>query len=258
MKTEELAREIFHQFIVNRPTGDSLPSENQLAKQFGVSRLKIRESLKILLGQSLISSSKGRRAQIATEHGNLLEYLVTTSAARNVNWYSDLCHVRMALESEAALLAASQYKSLDLEAPRRALTSMEELAQEIEESRKKDEDVTQLINIYNDADLDFHKSLVETCHSNTISLFYSSLSSLMQQSFQLTQNIQINPTKNFCKNVGLHKDIFENIRLGHPNEAKQIIRHHMIEVQAQLKVVVDRSQILTTTQLRTEIDLATL
>ena len=78
MKTEELAREIFHQFIVNRPTGDSLPSENQLAKQFGVSRLKIRESLKILLGQSLISSSKGRRAQIATEHGNLLEYLVTT------------------------------------------------------------------------------------------------------------------------------------------------------------------------------------
>jgi DNA-binding FadR family transcriptional regulator len=244
LKTDELAREIFQEYIMNKPTGGSLPSENQMAAQFGVSRLKIRESLKFLLGQSLISSSKGRRAQIVTDHGNLLEYLVTTTAARNINWYSDLCHVRMALESEAALLAASQYKSLNLESPRLALASMDELAREIQDKRKNSIDVTDLINTYNEADLQFHKTLVETCHSNTISLFYSSLSGLMQQSFELTQNIQTNPTKDFCRNVGLHKDIFENIRLGHPNEAKQIIRHHMIEVQAQLRIVAENSQLL--------------
>lgn len=241
MTTDELAREIYHQYILNKPTGDSLPSETQMAKQYGVSRLKIRESMKILLGQSLISSSKGRRSQIATEHGNLLDYLVTTSAARNVNWYSDLCHVRMALESEAAILAASRYKTLNLESPRIALAKMNELALEIEDQRKKENDVTDLIYNYNNVDLEFHKSLVETCHNYTISLFYSSLSGLLHQSFELTQNIQMNPTKNFCKNVGVHADIFENIRMGNPNAAKRIIRQHMTEVHAQLKIVIEKS-----------------
>ena len=79
-----------------------------------MSRLKIREALKILIGKSLITSSKGRRSQIASEHSGLLDYIVTTDAASNSNWYSNLCHVRMALESEAAGLAASDYKDIDL------------------------------------------------------------------------------------------------------------------------------------------------
>ena len=85
-----------------------------LSEYFGVSRLKIREALKILIGKSLITSSKGRRSQIASEHSGLLDYIVTADAASNSNWYSNLCHVRTALESEAAGLAASDYKDIDL------------------------------------------------------------------------------------------------------------------------------------------------
>ena len=241
---EELVDEIYRCFIRDQNAGKSLPSEHKLAEYFGVSRLKVREALKILIGKSLVTSSKGKRSQIANEHSNLLNYIVTTGAASNPNWYSDLCHVRMALESEAASLAASEYRKLDLDEPKQALSNMRMISFEIEDLRKKEENVSELVHKYNEADLNFHRSLVEACHNNTISLFYSSLSNLMQQSFELTQNILLNPSKNFCNNFELHNQIFESIRCGYSSEAEKIIRDHMVKVHLELKSAVSASLIL--------------
>jgi DNA-binding FadR family transcriptional regulator len=241
---EELVDEIYRCFIFDQTAGHSLPSEHMLAEYFGVSRLKIREALKILIGKSLVTSSKGKRSQIANEHSNLLNYIVTTGAASNPNWYADLCHVRMALESEAASLAASEYRMLDLEQPKIALFNMKQISFEIEDLRKKEENVSELVRKYNEADLNFHRTLVESCHNNTISLFYSSLSNLMQQSFQLTQNIVLNPSKNFCNNFELHNQIFESIRCGYSSEAEKIIRDHMTKVHLELKSAVSASLII--------------
>lgn len=224
--------------------GKSLPSEHSLAEHFGVSRLKVREALKVLIGKSLVTSSKGKRAQVAEKQSNLLNYLVTTGAANNPKWYSDLCHVRMALESEAASIAASEYRTVDLSQTKEALSIMRQLSLKIEELRKKRENVSVLVDNYNKVDLIFHRSLVEACRSNTISLFYSSLSNLMQQSFQITQNILLNPSKNFCSNYELHKQIFESIRCGYASESEKIIRDHMIKVQLELKSAISASLII--------------
>jgi DNA-binding FadR family transcriptional regulator len=238
---EELVDEIYRCFILDQNAGKSLPSEHKLAEYFGVSRLKVREALKILIGKSLVTSSKGKRSQIAKKHNNLLNYLVTTRAASNPNWYSDLCQVRMALESEAASLAASEYRTLDIDEPKQALSSMKMISFEIEDRRKKEENVSELVHRYSEVDLNFHKSLVEACHNNIISLFYSSLSNLMQQSFELTQNILLNPSKNFYNNFELHNQIFESIRCGYSSEAKKIIHYHMVKVHLELKSAVSAS-----------------
>jgi DNA-binding FadR family transcriptional regulator len=63
----------------------------------------------------------------------------------------------------------------------------------------------------------------------------------MQQSFELTQNVILNPTKNFCTNYELHSHIFENIKLGHASSAKKIIRNHMSKVNRELKLAVAAS-----------------
>ncbi len=238
---EELVEEIYRCFIVGNSAGSSLPSEHKLSEYFGVSRLKIRESLKILIGKSLITSSKGRRSQIASEHGGLLDYIVTTDAASHSNWYSNLCHVRTALESEAAGLAASDYKDIDLSFAKESLLQMKVCAEEIEFSRTQNIGISDLVTKYNKADLDFHTTIVDACHNSTISIFYSSLSTLMQQSFELTQNVILNPTKNFCTNYELHSHIFENIKLGHASSAKKIIRNHMSKVNRELKLAVAAS-----------------
>lgn len=235
---EELVEEIYRCFIIGNSAGSSLPSEHKLSEYFGVSRLKIREALKILIGKSLITSSKGRRSQIASEHSGLLDYIVTADAASNSNWYSNLCHVRTALESEAAGLAASDYKDIDLSYTKESLLQMKVCAEEIEFSRTQNIDISDLVTKYNKADLNFHTTIVDSCHNSTISIFYSSLSTLMQHSFELTQNVILNPTKNFCTNYELHSQIFENIKLGYSSSAKKIIRNHMNKVNHELKIAV--------------------
>jgi DNA-binding GntR family transcriptional regulator len=66
----------------------------------------------------------------------------------------------------------------------------------------------------------------------------------MQQSFELTQNILLNPSKNFCNNFELHNQIFESIRCGYSSEAEKIIRDHMVKVHLELKSAVSASLIL--------------
>ncbi len=241
MKPEDLVIAIHHEFIENRTVGESLPSENSLATHFDVSRLKIREAMKILIGQTLVTSSKGRRSRIASKYSNLLQYVVTTSATSNINWFKDLCHVRMALETEAASIVASSHNSLDLEKPKIALFQMSELAPEIESNRCTDSDISALVRQYQVADLEFHKSLVEASHNAMVSLFYSSLSTLLQQSFRLTQNVALNPGKDFCANIEIHQLIFDNIEKGNPIIANRIIRDHMETVQTQLESAIRKS-----------------
>lgn len=149
-----------------------------------------------------------------------------------------MCHVRTALESEAAGLAASDYKDLDLRNARESLLQMKVCAEEIEFSRKQNIDFSDLVTKYIKADLNFHTTIVDSCHNSTISIFYSSLSTLMQHSFELTQNVILNPSKNFCANYELHSQIFENIKLGHSSSAKKIIRNHMSKVNRELKIAV--------------------
>ena len=50
---------------------DRLPSEEELARRFGVSRPTVREALKVLAAQNLIRSSGGLRAVILCRNPTL-------------------------------------------------------------------------------------------------------------------------------------------------------------------------------------------
>jgi Transcriptional regulators len=63
-KTAELIATLYRRQIVRgelRP-GDTLPSEQQLMGQFGVSRPTLREAFRILEAEDLISVKRGSRA----------------------------------------------------------------------------------------------------------------------------------------------------------------------------------------------------
>jgi DNA-binding FadR family transcriptional regulator len=49
--------------------GDALPSEAELANQFSVSRLTVREAVKMLEGRGLLELARGRRAVVREPDG---------------------------------------------------------------------------------------------------------------------------------------------------------------------------------------------
>ena len=78
------------------PVGENLPAEADLAERFGVSRLTVRESLKILAGRGLIALSQGRRAVVTEPSSAVISSIFSSYVRRDPSALLDLVDVRMA------------------------------------------------------------------------------------------------------------------------------------------------------------------
>jgi GntR family transcriptional repressor for pyruvate dehydrogenase complex len=117
-KTAELIATLYRRQIVRgelRP-GDTLPSEQQLMGQFGVSRPTLREAFRILEAEDLISVKRGSRGgarvtqpslSVAARYVGLLLQVQGTTIA-------DVYEARMVLEPACARLLAGRRTKEDL------------------------------------------------------------------------------------------------------------------------------------------------
>ena len=96
--------------------GDQLPPERDLAANLGVGRSAVREAMRVLQTQGLITSSTGpgRGTRIAPAQGSALARIFQLHFALSDTGSGDLTETRVALERSSAALAAqrSTQKSL--------------------------------------------------------------------------------------------------------------------------------------------------
>jgi GntR family transcriptional regulator, transcriptional repressor for pyruvate dehydrogenase complex len=117
-KTAELIASLYRRQIVRGELspGDTLPSEQQLTAQFGVSRPTLREAFRILEAENLISVKRGSRGgarvtqpslSVAARYVGLLLQVQGTTIA-------DVYEARMVLEPACARLLAQHRTRQDL------------------------------------------------------------------------------------------------------------------------------------------------
>lgn len=129
------------------PPNQPLPSENELAKLFGVSRAPVREALSVLSASGIIESRQGGRSYVKELHlVDMMDRL--TLQYISLEEVFELLELRMIMETEAAALAANRRDSSDLEKIKKALKGLEET-------------LTNPDEVGLQADLDFHKYMIE-------------------------------------------------------------------------------------------------
>ena len=149
-----IAGEIRDRIVAGRLlVGDRLPSEAELAEQFGVSRPTVREALKRLAAQSLIRTQRGATGGAFVNHLSFADahgQQITTSTlllSMNAISFDTACEARFALERACAPLSAQR------RTPAHLATLRAELARQ-SRPELSDEDFCA-------SDVAFHRALVD-------------------------------------------------------------------------------------------------
>lgn len=187
-------------------SGEKLPTEMELAEQFGVSRLPIREALSVLRATGVIISKQGGGSYVADVPSKtmLQEITIDHEDVENIKYLFEL---RKALEPEAAYLAATRRLPEQLE-------EMKSILQQLE----KESVMEGKSGMF--ADINFHRSIVHATHNPIMIQVFDNLSFLYEKSLKITlqPNSQIEN-----KRISVfreHKRILEAIELEEPELAR--------------------------------------
>jgi GntR family transcriptional repressor for pyruvate dehydrogenase complex len=123
------------------PSGEELPSERELARQFGVSRASVREALRHLQAQGLVAP-RGRTSPLQSAGSDqaglrFREALTHVARLQGVS-LGDLVELRVAIEGAALLRAAASPVGTHLDEARAALAIMEHADTSAEKFRQAD------------------------------------------------------------------------------------------------------------------------
>ncbi len=185
-----------------------LPREAELADRFQVSRIVVREAMKILEDRGVVEVKAGRGSfTIAPSPERVkdsLRRLFKDQPIPSLSEMERMLELRQILEETAAGLAAVRCTPEDLERMEGALAQM---------SRKTPEANTI------EADLRFHHAVACAAHNRYFEMVLEPLTHVFIQQIKLSNSYKVG--------VEMHRQIFEAIRANNPVAARQAVRRLM-------------------------------
>ncbi|WP_371536927.1 FadR family transcriptional regulator [Streptomyces sp. NBC_01023] len=178
--------------------GDRIPTEHDLAEQLGVGRNTVREAVRVLVHAGLLESRQG--------NGTFVRSTADPSAVLRTMGHAgvlDILELRVALETEAARLAAVRRDAADLDWLREALGDLHEHGDRAA-----------------DADLAFHLGVVEATHNATFAEVYRFFSTQIHESLVTALGDQQMPPIDLTA----HEALVDAVESGDPAAAEQAAR----------------------------------
>jgi DNA-binding FadR family transcriptional regulator len=197
----------------HRP-GDQLPPERDLAVQLAVSRSAVREAMRVLQTQGLITSSTGpgRGTRIAPARGDALARIFQLHLSLSDAGTSDLTETRVALERSSAALAAQRATPRSLRRLRALVTAMAD-AEGVDE--------------FNDLDTEFHVLIARTGQSELIADLTVAIRQAVRETIRTASKTLPNWTEHRLVLLREHQEILTAIEAGDSGAAAGLVENHI-------------------------------
>jgi GntR family transcriptional regulator, transcriptional repressor for pyruvate dehydrogenase complex len=211
--------------------GAQLASEAEIATSFGVSRLTVREAVKVLAGRGLLDVGRGRRAIVRQPDGSAFSDILAIAAQHDTKSFFDLMEVRQALEVQSATLAAKRVNRAGLAAIEAALAGMEAALPGPGEDAGEE---------FNRFDVGFHEALALASGNRMLTLFLEALSVPLARSFSMSTQGRTLRGHTHAGTVAAHRAILDCVRQGDSRGAAQAMRAHLKDAEQDLQAVFGR------------------
>jgi GntR family transcriptional regulator, galactonate operon transcriptional repressor len=189
--------------------GSRLPKEAELAERFQVSRIVIREAMKILEDRGMVEVRAGRGTLTVSPKPDRVKesllWLFRDQPIPTLAEMESMLELRQVLEETSASLAA--------------VRATPENLKEIEEALRGMAEGTKDLSYTVESDLHFHRAVMRAAHNPYLEVVLDPVMSVFLQ--------QIKVTDSFSTGLEMHRHIFEQIRDSNPIGARQAVRRLM-------------------------------
>ena len=190
--------------------GSRLPKEAELAERFQVSRIVIREAMKILEDRGLVEVRAGRGTlTVAPKPDRVKEsllWLFRDQPIPTIEEMESMLELRQVLEETSASLAAVRATPDDLKEIEDALRGMAENTRDLKNTIE--------------ADMRFHRAVMRAAHNPYLEMVLDPVMSVFLQQIKLSDS--------FSTGLEMHRHIFIQIRERNPIGARQAVRRLML------------------------------
>ncbi len=203
------------------PTGSRLPAERELAEQFGVSRVAVREAEIALQAVGRIEIRTGSGAYVLDAQAGRKNALPDVSAF-------ELTEARALFEAEAAALAAAQVDDATLEELERYIQIMATTGPDDEAGET--------------ADRDFHRAVASASGNAAITYVIETLWTLRTDLEPVKAVYDSVCSEDFGARAKEHSDILDALRAHDPAAARVAMRQHFTRLlKSMLDVTEERA-----------------
>ena len=220
--SEQVVAELERTILEEYPEpGTRLPKEAELADRFRVSRIVIREAMKILEERGVVQVRAGRGTMtVAPTPERVTASLLRLFRDQPIPTLSEMermMELREVLEETVAALAAVRATPEDLQRISSALADMADPGKSVEETIE--------------ADLRFHVAIAAAAHNRFFEMVIQPLTQVFVQQIKLTDS--------YAVGVDLHRHVFDKIAKGDPVAARQAVRRLMQSTRQHAKAALN-------------------
>jgi GntR family galactonate operon transcriptional repressor len=205
------------------PPGTLLPAEPRLCEEFGVSRIVVREGVKVLEEKGLLEVRQGRGTTVTPPgRWNPLDPLVLGLRKGSQGFLAvqaELLEARKIFEVEIAGLAALRASADMLGGINHHLRRMDQL--------------TQQPDLFHRADAQFHFLLVEAAQNSVLARLIEPIHGILTLGFRITARRPGVPQRAQV----MHWAIFRGLENRDPQQTRQAMRDHLGVAEDDLNLV---------------------
>ncbi|MFJ3489035.1 FadR/GntR family transcriptional regulator [Leifsonia aquatica] len=193
--------------------GQKLPGETTLAPQLGVGRSTVREAIRQLAGRGVLQSRQGAGVFVTA-----LDAPEDWDAVLRRASIVSVIEARIAIESEAAALAAERRTPQELRALRRALDARSRLDRGLE--------------AHVDADTAFHRAIVAAAHNDILAELFDGFVPRLRQS--MVEMLRLRPLADEGADHDAHRALLDAIADRDAVAASRLSRDHLTSMKERL------------------------
>ena len=226
---ESIANQLTDSILLDLAPGQSIPSEAELATRFEVSRLTIREAVKMLVGRGLLDIGRGRRAVVREPDSAVFAGMLVSIVRNDPKGLFDLIELRMGMETLSAGLAAKRASRAGLQAIDGAMDSMRRYAAEATSEEAEAE------ARFHEADLQFHEAIAMASGNRVIAFIFEAMARPLRESFVMSRRGQTLRGAGREETLTAHQAILDAIKAGDQRAAIEAMRAHLKSTELDIR-----------------------